>query len=90
MPDEEAPRLGVVLTFENRKPKGIEKPARRFIAKAKSALRRRMRRNTVISFRGWLFGTRKGYGEECVTNRPVSGNRSSPRFRTAVGCGSMA
>jgi hypothetical protein len=48
VPDEEAPRLGVVLTFENRKPKGIEKPARRFIATAKSA------------FRSFRFGTDRG------------------------------
>ena len=39
VPDEDAPRLGVVLTFENRKPKGLSKPARRFIATGKSAFR---------------------------------------------------
>ena len=48
VPDEEAPRLGVVLTFENRRPDRISAAAAEFVATGKSA------------FRSFRFGTDRG------------------------------
>jgi hypothetical protein len=48
VPDEEEPRLGVVLTFENRRPNRIGAGAAEFVATGKSA------------FRSFRFGTDRG------------------------------
>jgi len=48
VPDEEAPRLGVVLSFENRRPNRISAAAAEFVATGKSA------------FRSFRFGTDRG------------------------------
>ncbi|HEX8083233.1 MAG TPA: hypothetical protein VF529_03020 [Solirubrobacteraceae bacterium] len=48
VPDEEAPRLGVVLTFENRRPHRISAAGADFVATGKSA------------FRSFRFGTDRG------------------------------
>ena len=48
VPDEDAPRLGVVLTFENRRPDRISAVAADFVATGKSA------------FRSFRFGTGRG------------------------------
>jgi hypothetical protein len=48
VPDEEAPRLGVILTFENRRPHRISAAGADFVATGKSA------------FRSFRFGTDRG------------------------------
>ena len=48
VPDEESPRSGVVLRFENRRPERMPARARKLVKKAKSA------------FRSFRFGTERG------------------------------